>query len=147
MLNILLGQSLRSWYCRPWTVGSLPRLRKVERSKRTSKRRPSSKQVENRTPKLRLQQRPFELVHYCQHLDTSESLPCLPPTQRPCTWHPKSGPRAWEFFSPAAAAVWAVGTAPRRPSRRCVDWDSSARRDRRGAHRRVACREVRALER
>ena len=47
---------------------------------------------------------------------------------------PKSGPRAWEFGSPAAAAAWAVGTAhPRKPSRRCGDWDSSARRDRRGA--------------
>ena len=31
--------------------------------------------------------------------------------KRPCTWHPKSGPRAWEFGSPAAAAAWAVGTA------------------------------------
>ena len=52
-----------------------------------------------------------ELVHCCQHLATSESPPCLPPTRRPCTWHPKSGPRAWEFGSPAAAAAWAVGTA------------------------------------
>ena len=34
-----------------------------------------------------------------------------PPTQRPCTWQPKSGPRAWEFGSPAAAAAWAVDTA------------------------------------
>ena len=131
-LNILLGQPLRSWYCRPWTVGSyaafLPRFRKVERStKRTSKRRPSRKHVENRTPKLRLQQRPWscvghghcsreksghrhttishekELVHYCQDLATSELPPCLPPTKRPCTWHPMSGPRAWESGSPAAA--------------------------------------------
>ena len=37
--------------------------------------------------------------------------PCLPPTKCPCTWHPKSGPRAWEFGSLAAAAAWAVGTA------------------------------------
>ena len=50
-------------------------------------------------------------MDYCQHLATSESPPCLPPTKRPCTWHPKSGPRAWEFSSPAAAAAWAVGTA------------------------------------
>ena len=41
----------------------------------------------------------------CQHLATSESSPCLPPTKRPCTWHP------WEFGSPAAAAAWAVDTA------------------------------------
>ena len=66
-LNILLGQSLRSWYCRPWTVGSyaayLPLLRRVDRgTKRTIKRRPSRKHVENRTPKLRLQQRPWSCV-------------------------------------------------------------------------------------
>ena len=50
-------------------------------------------------------------MHYCQHLATSEPPQCLPPTTRPCTWHPKSGPRAWKFGSPAAAAAWAVGTA------------------------------------
>ena len=96
-----------------WVVrGVLATLEKSRKrgTKRTSKRRPSRKHVENRTPKLRLHQRPLscvgsrersaptyddlyekELVHYGQHPATSESHPCLPPTKRPCTWHPSRG--------------------------------------------------------
>ena len=89
-----------------------------------------------------------ELVHYCQHLATSESLPCLPPTKRPCTWHPKSGPRAWEFGSPAAAAAWAVGTAhPERPQEGAETGTPQPDVTGEARHRRVAGREVRALER
>ena len=172
-LNIFLGQSLRSWYCRPWTVGSyaayLPRLSKVERgTKRTSKRRPSRKHVENRTPKLRLQQRPWSCVapwtplkrkvgaptyddctrRSLVHLATSESIPSRPPTTRPCTWHPEVGAQSVGIGLTGGSCCLGSGHGtPRRPPRRCGDRDSSARLDTRGAHRRVAGREVRAFER
>ena len=89
-----------------------------------------------------------ELVHHSQHLATSESLPCLPPTKRPCTWHPKVGAQSMGIRLTGGSCCLGGGHGtPRRPSRSCRDRDSSARRGRRGAHRRVAGREVRALER
>ena len=106
-----MGRTRRT--CHAWeTTKEAPRGRARE-----------GRRAENRTPKLRLQQRPWSCVgrghrssERSGHRHTTSIWPRLN-RPRAClrqsvpARHPKSGPRAWEIDSLAAAAAWAVGTA------------------------------------